>query len=1226
MDKLVPQMMGVSAAVLENVIFCHQSESDWPLSDSKALKLKFDDIFAATRYTKALEVLAKVKKEKAQNVKVMEAELGTVETAREQARKLKEELENTKRGIEGSIEKRGKIDAEVVKLEEEMKRYQGEADRVKAVEASKKETELRIELMKEEMQRVWTKMTSEISDSDESLMRSRAEQEQKREQLTAAIAEQERKTKSLAVSVEVNDREYQESVRLIGKHEQQQKEREQRQGDIAALRQRMTQQYYVDGSKMDDDAEMADEDGKSDNIDHRFARVMTRVLDKKKQDLQQHKETIQKVDSLYEDSIAQLRTREVKTSEAFSHKRTTAGKAVARIKELVGRNKEIESAIADDEYQQVQAELSELEQRIGTDGSGHENAEDETVRMSMVEKQRLLSSLQADVLVLVEERKKYAHQSELITLIKHKHSQLSSLLVKHNQALAALIAANDDDDIKLPTVQPMPASTSSFTALYGKEYDSGQLQSLVNEVHERVKSEWRAKERELSIHINEQSRLAGQQKMLADELTTLNNHVDRIRSQFMAVGEEQHMSLSSYKEERQWDEEMGALQAKLVKLTADGQKALVLVELYQKYMAKTAEDHKCQLCQKPFSSEEEEQFNERVESLVRQVSSEESRERNEKKIATCKKRLKVMHDLTPLVHDYLRLHGSERQQLAARIEAVKRDEDEYERQSEEMRRHVKTLSKREQRLAELQPLAANLARLYTDVMDTVKNIEKEREVMKVSSGGAAGGRGLEGITRELEEKEKLRGRTQAELTGLQERVQQGMRAREERTRRYHSLKSKVSEMGRLVDEKDKNQADVGKLKAEWEEAKEEADKLSAQHSSLKEQIVRQEKEREERRKRNADGESTLMAAVTTLQRDVDTYQQLLDALAHITTELDSAQAAGSTKQKLLDRASHLKKLRDERDNALHTLTALKEQLQSCISDLADLDANLEYRQRRADIEQQQRTLEQLKQQHDTLTSNSSFLAQLSQSEQRLAQLRSRRSELKGVMSQLEKIASDRLADLASPLYKDVQQRWSSKLIELKTSEMAVTDLETLSRCLDVSLMHYHTVKMREINDMLRDYWKAIYRGHDIDDIHIRSQVETDAGKRRTYSYSVMMRQGDIELEMRGRCSAGQRVLACLLIRLALADVFCIQAGMLALDEPTTNLDEGNIGAFAQALAEIIDKRRRQSNFQLIIITHDEHFVEEVGKRAQADYYYRVSKDAHNYSRIRRVAWQDDKEQ
>lgn len=39
----------------------------------------------------------------------------------------------------------------------------------------------------------------------------------------------------------------------------------------------------------------------------------------------------------------------------------------------------------------------------------------------------------------------------------------------------------------------------------------------------------------------------------------------------------------------------------------------------------------------------------------------------------------------------------------------------------------------------------------------------------------------------------------------------------------------------------------------------------------------------------------------------------------------------------------------------------------------------------------------------------------------------------------------------------------------------------------------------------------------------------------------------LELEMRGRCSAGQKVLASLLIRLALAETFCLQCGVLCLD-------------------------------------------------------------------------------
>jgi DNA repair protein RAD50 len=55
LNKLVPEMMGVSTAVLESVIFVHQEDACWPLSEDKILKQKFDDIFAATEYTKALD-------------------------------------------------------------------------------------------------------------------------------------------------------------------------------------------------------------------------------------------------------------------------------------------------------------------------------------------------------------------------------------------------------------------------------------------------------------------------------------------------------------------------------------------------------------------------------------------------------------------------------------------------------------------------------------------------------------------------------------------------------------------------------------------------------------------------------------------------------------------------------------------------------------------------------------------------------------------------------------------------------------------------------------------------------------------------------------------------------------------------------------------------------------------------------------------------------------------
>ena len=92
-----------------------------------------------------------------------------------------------------------------------------------------------------------------------------------------------------------------------------------------------------------------------------------------------------------------------------------------------------------------------------------------------------------------------------------------------------------------------------------------------------------------------------------------------------------------------------------------------------------------------------------------------------------------------------------------------------------------------------------------------------------------------------------------------------------------------------------------------------------------------------------------------------------------------------------------------------------------------------------------------------------------------------------------------------------------------------------------------------------------------------------------------MVKNDTEMDMRGRCSAGQKVLSSLIIRLALAETFSTNCGIIALDEPTTNLDRENIESLALALADIANKRAAQSNFQLVIITHDEEFIEQLSR-------------------------------
>lgn len=105
-------------------------------------------------------------------------------------------------------------------------------------------------------------------------------------------------------------------------------------------------------------------------------------------------------------------------------------------------------------------------------------------------------------------------------------------------------------------------------------------------------------------------------------------------------------------------------------------------------------------------------------------------------------------------------------------------------------------------------------------------------------------------------------------------------------------------------------------------------------------------------------------------------------------------------------------------------------------------------------------------------------------------------------------------------------------IDLRVLEVSVVDIEKYYKALDRAVMNYHMIKMNEINKSIRQLWRQVYRGNDIDYIEIRS--EEDNGEdvqikaRRTYNYRVVIIKGDCALDMRGRCSAGQKVIEALI--------------------------------------------------------------------------------------------------
>jgi DNA repair protein RAD50 len=93
LDRQIPLLLGVSAAILEHVVFCHQEDASWPLQEGAVLKKRFDEIFDSSRYSKALEVLQRNKKEYNGKVKDLKTDLAGLSSHKHAAKGFQTEVQ-----------------------------------------------------------------------------------------------------------------------------------------------------------------------------------------------------------------------------------------------------------------------------------------------------------------------------------------------------------------------------------------------------------------------------------------------------------------------------------------------------------------------------------------------------------------------------------------------------------------------------------------------------------------------------------------------------------------------------------------------------------------------------------------------------------------------------------------------------------------------------------------------------------------------------------------------------------------------------------------------------------------------------------------------------------------------------------------------------------------------------------------------------------------------------
>ena len=120
------------------------------------------------------------------------------------------------------------------------------------------------------------------------------------------------------------------------------------------------------------------------------------------------------------------------------------------------------------------------------------------------------------------------------------------------------------------------------------------------------------------------------------------------------------------------------------------------------------------------------------------------------------------------------------------------------------------------------------------------------------------------------------------------------------------------------------------------------------------------------------------------------------------------------------------------------------------------------------------------------------------------------------------------------MYKNIEKTILDLNVKYCLTKDISEEVAEKMSALEESLMRYHHEKMKEINSTLADFWRLTYKGNDIETIEIRSDVEKSQinARIKSYNYRIILKtHDDAELDMKGRCSAGQKVLASFIIRL-----------------------------------------------------------------------------------------------
>ncbi|KAH8813273.1 DNA repair protein Rad50 [Xylogone sp. PMI_703] len=1167
LDQVMPQYLGVSEAILDSVIFCHQDESLWPMSEPAALKKKFDEIFEAMKYTKALENLKILRKNQNNELSKLKIWEETAKVEKDKGERVQKKSIALGDEIEHLREQAKILDRDMQAALEEAKEKHTEANRVLGVVNELEAKRERAEFFQQNIDDLKANL-DELHESDEWLETTLNQYDQRLWEYEQE--EDDYKTQYRELQYSIADSRKQLSVKLAdqGRH---QAEKENYERQIEAR-----EQLVKEAARLHS---MRGYDGELDDVQINEFIERVRKLSREKD------RELERIQNATEDELRQtqsvLTELESRRTARMQDKVTAKQTIVANDKRSSAVQSDVDSIIVDegtmatldasykDLQNQFQIAASEFESANWDKQLQAENSrlrdletESETLRTELVQSTRLAKD-RAQLEFIAKE-------------LKDRQRSLDTMIATYGEKITSVIGSS----FQLATID------KEFQSVLEKK---NQTVDDAKKLQDGIKTD--LGEAEFKLKTIRATLKKKKEEFKTTEAIVLNSIL--IESKPLASLDEYLPELEQLEEDRN-----------TLRKDIDG--FAHLAEYYTNCLKTLQEYNKCRLCERKFGDAKEKTA---ALDRINKLLTKDARSSLQKELDVLEKDLQMAMSARSK-YDICRSLST------AEIPALESDLAKAEQLRDAL---VLKLESQDSLLNECLSIKRD-AEALTKTISTISRFHHEITGYEADIARISSQQKISGSSMTIEEIEERSTECGEQIRSLKAKITKITNDRDRAKATIANLeldlsnaKAKLSNAGHQIDKRQALLSRIEELRENNAQQRDIVQRADSDLDSLAPEIAKAKALYEDAQQQGRAKEREVREAQKGLTDTVNKFNLVESA---ISSYLD---AGGLENLATCERAIRTLEQEQKRmDGEVSQITAKANDLRKRIDDSERTKRNIADN---INFRKSIRTLDSLKQQIAQLESRNPttdyerILADAITSDKRYQKLLAERGPILGSMKAKDEELSRYLAEWEMD-YQHAAQKYREAHIKVETTKAAVEDLAKYGQALDAAIMRYHSLKMEEINRIAGELWQSTYQGTDVDTILIRSENE-NASSKRSYNYRVCMVKQDAEMDMRGRCSAGQKVLASIIIRLALAECFGVNCGLIALDEPTTNLDRDNIRALAESLHAIIRARQQQANFQLIVITHDEEFLRYMKCADFCDNYYRVSRDDKQKSIIER---------